>query len=248
MTSSCLSILACVATLLATPLSLSAQLPRSISVRIVFGSPLPDDGVHLIHVRWFDDAMGGTARWQESILASILEGSCEVVLGNSTMLPDTLLRGGRVFLGYNLDGEAERLPRMQLLPVATAQTSAYAEMAARLDPRATGLVTSINEVAGPVSMVGANGVRIARQGSMLIISSMHEPLESGIIQGDGTSSTYRVRPNTALSASSRVTFEVRSPTTILVGSMNIDAASNELVFSVSAPMLSDESIFWSISP
>ena len=215
---------------------------------LVFGSPLPDDGLQLVHLRLYEEAMGGTAIWQESVMATIRDGSCQVVLGGSTPLADTVMRAGRFYLGYHLQGEAERMPRMLVLPVASALTAAYAEVAARLDPRATGLVTSINELAGPVSLIGTGSIRIARQGSTLSVSSTHEPIEKGTIRGDGTSCVYRVRPNTQLSGSPRVTFDVRSPTTILLASMKIDVPTNELVFSVSAPLLAEESIVWSISP
>lgn len=248
MTTSCLSILACIAISFATPSSLTAQLPRSMSVPIVFGSPLPDDGLHTVLVRWYADAAGGLPLWQESLTAMISSGRCDLILGSVTPLPDTLLRSVPTYLGYRLDNEPERMPRMMIVPVASALTAAYAEVAARLDPRASGLVTSINELAGPVSIIGTGGVSIQRQGAALMISSAVVPIESGSIRGDGRSSIYRVRPTTPLQPSQHVTFEVRSPTTHLLGQVRIDDNTNELVFSVSAPLLSDEEIHWSIIP
>ncbi len=248
MTTSSLSTLACIAILLATPPSLTAQLPRSMSVPVVFGSPLPDDGLHTVLVRWYADAAGGLPLWQESLTTQIISGRCDLILGSTTPLPDTLLRSTPTYLGYSLDNEPERLPRTMIVPVASALTAAYAEVAARLDPRASGLVTSINELAGPVSIIGTGGVSIRRQGSALMITSATVAIESGSIRGDGRSSTYRVRPTTTLQSSRNVTFDVHSPTTHLLGQVRIDHDTNELVFSVSAPLLSDEEIHWSIIP
>jgi hypothetical protein len=248
MTTSCLSILAGIAIVLAAPLPLAAQLPRSMSVPIVFGSPLPDDGLHTVLVRWYADASGGLPLWQESLTSQIISGRCDLILGSVTPLPDTLLRSSPTYLGYSIDNEPERLPRVMILPVASALTAAYAEVAARLDPRASGLVTSINELAGPVSIIGTGGVSIQRQGAALMISSSTVAIESGRIRGDGRSSTYRVRPTSTLQSSQHVTFHVHSPTTHLLGQVRIDYNSNELVFSVSAPLLSEEEIYWSIIP
>lgn len=223
-----------------------AQIPRTLSVQLVFGSPLPDDGVHPVHVRWYSDPLDGAVLWQESVIADIRQGQCQVVLGRSSAIPDTLLRNGQIYLGYNLDAESERQPRIAIVPSAMSLSSAYAEMAARLDPRATGLVTSINELAGPVSLIAGNGVQITRNGSTLEISSLPPATESGMIPGDGLTNVYRVRPRIPLRLDQHVTFDVRSPTTILFATVKIDVQANELVFSVSAILLQDEYISWSI--
>lgn len=225
-----------------------AQPHLQVGVTAIFGSPLPDDGVHRIVVRWYDDAFGAAALWEEPVIAEITAGRSELVLGRTVPIADTMLRGGRAFIGLTLEGESERRPRQEIIPLTAALHASYADMAARLDPRATGLVTSINELSGPVSLAGAEGIRIQRNGTTLTISASQSPVERGTVSGDGRSATYRVRPLTALTAGSRITFRSVSPTTTLAVQLEIDPASNELIFTASAPLLKDERIEWSFAP
>lgn len=225
-----------------------AQPLRQVSVTAVFGSPLPDDGPHRITVRWYDDPFLPIPLWQEDVDADIVGGRSELVLGATVPLPDTILRSNRVFIGYSVDGEAERRPRIELYATGMSLHAGYADMAARLDPRATGLVTSLNEVSGPVTLVGGDGITVIRQGTTLVVSPSAIGTEKGRISGDGTATEYRVKPNRKLSTNDRVTFRTISPTTTLLTQLIIDTASNELVFRVSAPLLAEESIDWSIDP
>lgn len=225
-----------------------AQAPLQVGVTAVFGSPLPDDGIHRLVVRWYDDAFSSATLWEETVLAEITAGRCELVLGRTVPITDTMLRGGRAFIGLTLDGESERRPRQEIIPQTAALHASYADMAARLDPRATGFVTSINELSGPVSLMGIDGIRIQRNGTALIISTSVEPAERGTITGDGRSANYRVRPSTTLTSSTRVTCRSVSPTTTIPVQLEIDTATNELVFMAAAPLMTDERIEWSLAP
>lgn len=225
-----------------------AQPLRQVSITAVFGSPLPDDGLHRITVRWYDDPFLPAPLWQEDVDATIIGGRCELVLGATVPLPDTVIRGNRVFIGYSVDGEVERRPRIELYATGMSLHAGYADMAARLDPRATGLVTSLNELSGPVSLIGTDGISVIRQGTTLVVSPSTTNAERGRVSGDGIASEYRVKPARTISANDRVTFRTISPTTTLLTQLIIDTASNELVFRVSAPLLPEESIDWSIEP
>lgn len=225
-----------------------AQPLRQVSIVAVFGSPLPDDGPHRITVRWYNDPFQSTPLWQEDVDADIVGGRCELVLGATVPLPDTVLRGNRVFMGYSVDGEAERRPRLELYATGMSLHAGYADMAARLDPRATGLVTSLNELSGPVSLVGSDGITVVRQGTTLVVSASTTASEKGRISGNGIASEYRVKPGRKLLPNDRVTFRTTSPTTTLLTQLIIDTTSNELVFRVSAPLLQEECIDWTIDP
>lgn len=225
-----------------------AQPLRQVSVTAVFGSPLPDDGPHRISVRWYVDPFLPAPLWQEEIEADIVGGRCELVLGVTVPLPDTILRVNRIFIGYSVDGEAERRPRSELYATGMSLHAGYADMASRLDPRATGLVTSLNELSGPVTLVGVDGISVVRQGTTLVVLPTATSPERGRVSGDGTASEYRVRPARQLSANDRVTFRTLSPTTTLLTQLTIETASNELIFRVSAPLLPEECIEWSIDP
>jgi len=224
------------------------QAPLQVGVTAVFGSPLPDDGVHRLVVRWYNDPFSSTAIWEEQVMTEIIAGRGEIVLGRTVPISDTMLRGGRVFIGLTLDGEGERMPRQEVIPRTAALHASYADMAARLDPRATGLVTSLNELSGPVSLTGTGGIQVQRSGTTLTISSSPAAIERGTVHGDGQSAIYKVRPLTVLTASTRVLFRSVSPTTTIHVQLDIDTVSSELIFMTSAALLRDERIEWSITP
>lgn len=231
-----------------THLTCRAQVPPQVHVTAVFGSPLPNDGLHRLVVRWYDDAFSAAALWEEAVVAEIIAGRTEIVLGRTVPLTDTMLRGGRAFIGLTLESENERKPRQEIIPLTSALHASYADVAARLDPRATGLVTSLNELSGPVSLRGSEGIRVQRDGTTLKISASPQSVERGSIGGDGRSAEYRLRPSTVLTSTSRVTFRSISPTTTLPVQLEIDTASNTLIFMVSAPLLQNERIEWAITP
>lgn len=223
-----------------------AQPPRAATVTVLLASPIPDDGLHSIHVRWYTSPIGGLPIWQESLVAEVNSGHLALHLGTIDPLPDTVVRSSRVFLGISLDGEAERVPREEILPSIHALRSSYADMAARLDPNATGIVTSINELSGPITIVGERGIDIRRVGSRFIVSRARTPSEQGVIHGDGTSFRFRVQTSAAVQHPSNVTFYVTSPSTTLTATVRIESPGNALVFDVSAPLLADEAIIWMI--
>jgi hypothetical protein len=223
-----------------------AQPPRAATVSLLLASPIPDDGPHSIHVRWYTSPIGGRPIWQESLVAEVNSGRLALHLGSIDPLPDTVVRSSRVYLGISIDGEAERVPREEILPFIHALRSNYADMAARLDPNATGIVTSINELSGPITIAGENGVDIRRVGSRFIVSRAQTAREQGVIRGDGTSFRFRIQTSAAVQHPSNVTFYVTSPSTTLTATVRIEAPGNALVFDVSAPLLADEAIIWMI--
>lgn len=223
-----------------------AQPPRSATVSLQLSSPVPDDGLHSILVRWYTSPLGDAAVWQESLVAEVTAGRLVLELGTIDPIPDTVLRSNRVFLGISIDAEAERVPREEIRPSIHTLRSSYADMAARLDPSATGIVTSINELSGPITIAGENGIEIRRVGTRFIVSRSGTPTEQGMIQGDGKSFRFRARTSRRIKHPSNVTFYVTSPSTTLVAAVRIESSGTELVFDVSAPLLADESIIWMI--
>lgn len=228
------------------PTLISAQIAATVEVRLFLGDAQTPDGLHTISVRWYDVPIGGSPLAQEDLTIQLRNGEGTVLLGATSPLPRFAFERGTAFLGIAVDGEQERTPRTTLVPQAFSQASAYAEVAERLSPNATGIVTSINEVAGSVKLIGGDGVRISRNGSILIVERDSAVVERGAITGTGSEYTFRIQPTTTLRSEHDVTFRVSAGTTTIQVGCTIDTTSNTMVFVTSAPLLTTEQILWEI--
>lgn len=228
------------------PTILSAQIAATVEVRLSLGDTQTPDGPHAITVQWYDVPAGGTSLAQEDLTVDLRNGEATVTLGATSPLPLIAFERGSVFLGISVDGSPERFPRTPLAPQAFARASAFAEVAERLSPNVTGIVTSINELAGNVKLVGGNGVKITRNGSILIVEGESAIVERGVITGTGSAFTFNVQPATTLRSEHDVTFRVSAGTTTIQAGCTIDTATNTMVFVTSAPLLNTEQILWEI--
>ncbi|MBK9183489.1 MAG: hypothetical protein IPM83_10290 [Ignavibacteria bacterium] len=228
------------------PTILTAQIAATVEVRLSLGDAQTPDGPHAITVQWYDVPSGGTSLAQEDLTVDLSNGEATLILGTTSPLPLNAFDRGAVFLGISVDGSPERSPRTPLLPQAFARASAFAEVAERLSPNVTGIVTSINEVAGNVKLVGGDGVRITRNGSIIMVERDSAIAEQGVITGTGTEYTFRIQPKTTLRSEHDVTFRVSAGTTTIQAGCTIDTTTNTMVFVTSAPLLNTEQILWEI--
>ena len=228
------------------PSFISAQVAETVTVRLALGDPQTPDGLHAITVHWYDVPTGGSSLSQEDHTIDLRDGECTVVLGTVSPLPLSVMERGVAYLGVRVDGTPERTPRIQLAPQAFARVAAFAEVAERLSPSVTGIVTSINEIAGNVKVHAGNGIRITRSGSVLLVEGDSAVAERGTISGTGSEFIFTVQPNTILRSEHDVTFCVAAGTTTIAVGCTINLNTNTMVFVTSAPLLTTEQIRWEI--
>ncbi len=231
---------------LITAASVTAQVSSTVEVRLALGDAQTPDGPHTLTVRWYAAPVGGSPLAVEMLNVVLLNGACTVVLGNASPLPTSMLQTGNAFLGIEVDGTPERSPRVTLVPQTFSLVAARAEIADALAPEVTGIVTSINEIAGSVKVVGESGIRVVRDGTILRINRTPIIIERGTIEGDGSAFQFRVVPTTVLTSEVDVTFRVNAGTTTISAGISIDAMTNTIVFVTSAPLLSSEKLEWEI--
>lgn len=232
--------------LLITTYHASAQLPPTMEVRLVLGDAMTPDGTHQISVRWYSSPVGGISVAGEDLEVDLVNGSCTVLFGRTSPLPLTLLRSGAAQIGVSVDGGQERSPRTELIPSAFSHLAAIAEVARSLAPEATGLVSSINEMAGAINLVADPGVRITRDGNLLRIGRAEAVVERGTLTGNGRAFLFVVTPLVQVGDAGDVTYRVIAGTTTISASITLDKGSNTLVFVTSATLLPTETLEWEI--
>jgi hypothetical protein len=232
------------------PLACHAQGPAVLRhvTRILQGGT-PVDGQHRITVRWYDVPVGGTPWLQEEHDVRAVVGFVDLRLGASAGIPTGLLELGSVWLGYSIDGAPEESLRDQLLSAPYARMADRALVAERLAPQVTGVVTSINEIAGAVRVVGDSGISVQRQGDVLYLRrAASAPAEHGVVRGDGRTWIFRIRPSTPLTNPTDVTIRVRAATETMIGATvaGFDAATNEVLVATTAILTVDEQLEWRV--
>lgn len=221
-----------------------AQLPERVTVDLrVFNGAEPMNGRHHLTIRWYDVAVGGAWIDVEEFDVDVEQGSAKVQLGSTIPLPHELLSSGNAWLGVSVDGGPELSPRTMLVSVPYAQYSERAFVADRLAEQVTGVVTSLNEIAGAVKVLGEGGIVVRSDGDALVVAS-EQPIESGVMLGNGQH-VYVIKPITKISSACRVTASVVSPTTtITCGVASVDVVTNTIRIITSAALMPDESIHW----
>ncbi|MBU3741863.1 MAG: hypothetical protein FGM24_06205 [Candidatus Kapabacteria bacterium] len=210
---------------------------------------LPIDGAHQVTVRWYDVPVGGTPTLVErhNVVATL--GIVELRLGETVGIDNALLDRGTVWLGYSIDGGAEESVRERLLSAPFARLANRAAIADRLSPQVTGIVTSINEMAGAVRILGDSTIDVQRTGDVLRLG-MTRPAaaESGSIGGDATTWRFAIRIATPLSDVANVTLRVDADTETVIGAaiVDMDTTTNTITVATTAILTPAESLHWSI--
>ena len=148
------------------------QVPRTISYQgALTNNGLSANGEHLITVSLYDSLTGGTLLYQESHEVTVINGTFNIEIGSITPIPATLPFDKPYYLGIAIDGAAELIPRVSLGAAPYALSAGTAQLAEGLVPGAHGLVTSINELAGPLRIIGDSNTSVTQNGNDIIIHS-----------------------------------------------------------------------------
>lgn len=223
-----------------------SQVPQTVAIQIYLeqgGVAL--NGQHELTVRWYDAPVGGIALFSEVLLVNVVDGLSTIQAGSTMPLPDTLLRTGMVWLGFSIDGGAELLPRTVLSSVPYALLAQRAVVAESLAPEVTGVVTSINEVAGNIEMVGSNGISITRSGKAIIVGQSNASWR-GRIDAVAGQHRYRVDIGTAITNKAVIYATVHADTFVGVTVTDVDTTAGTFIIAASAPLQIGEWIEWGI--
>lgn len=241
-------ILFCFVCLLSTGLSSKAQLPTSLTLQIYLEDVgVPVQGWHDLTLTWYPSIVGGSPLHEETFQTLVTDGIATVHVGSKVPLTIALMQQSPLWIGTKIDGGIELTPRMPVLTVPFAMLANRALVAERLAPEVTGVVTSVNEIAGAIELRGSNGITIQRNANELEIASRYT-VESGSIPGVLGQHLYSVTPLTLLFPNSTIIATVTANTSIDVRVDSLDLLSNSILFVTSAPLLDTEFIKWQIQP
>ncbi|MCZ7556271.1 MAG: hypothetical protein M5R41_07710 [Bacteroidia bacterium] len=171
-----------------------AQVPRTISVQGVLvdasNSPLPD-GQHQIRISLYSSANGGSPVYTDMQSTTLKDGLFNLVIGNTTPIPQNLNFDTQYFLGISVDGGPEMTPRTPFTSVPYALHSARAtnaDVADALAPGADGVVGSINGLDGDIVIQGDGGTTVTKNGNTIVITSTGGSANgiAGVQNNDGT--------------------------------------------------------------
>lgn len=222
----------------------SAQL--GLGLALVIDDETVPDGWYSIVLRYYTSATASTSLADETLSARFSGGRCHIVCGLTTLLPETFRSSTSAAIGYSIDGGQERVPRIQVATQQYATRAEHALLADGLSPSFTGFVTSINELAGPVTLVGADGVSIDRQGSTMVIRLQKTSAARGKIHGDNSAYSFTVSPGVALTSRTRVTLALVNSTTQIALTSSINLVTGTITITAAAPLLESEQIEWEV--
>jgi len=182
--------------LLAVTSGLGAQIPRTISYQGILadsqGNLLPD-GVHAITIRFYPTLSGGPPLYTEAHDAvPVVRGLFNLIIGLSTPIPGTLAFDRAYFLGVSIDGGAELEPRTSITASPYAFYAQTAGQASSLAEGATGVVTSLNDLQGRVTLKAGGSALITRSDDTITIYATGGSGASGIQGVQSTSGALTV--------------------------------------------------------
>ena len=165
-----------------------AQVPRTISYQGMLtdasGKPVPDGNKNLT-VSLYADASGGSPLYSETQSVTVTKGIYTMIIGSATPIPPTLSFDNAYFLGVAIEGGTELAPRTAL---TSAPYALHAALADGASSNAVGIVRSLNNLSGALTLQGSGGTTITSNGHTLTISSSGSAGGGiqGIQSGDGT--------------------------------------------------------------
>jgi hypothetical protein len=151
-----------------------AQVPRTISYQglLTDGSGnFIADGNHSLTIKLYESASGGSAVYEESQTTAIVKGLFNVIIGSVTPVPASLAFDKAYYMGVAVDGGAELVPRSAITAAPYAMYASVAGTANSLAPGVTGVVTSLNEKSGAVTLQGGGATTVTSLGNVITISS-----------------------------------------------------------------------------
>jgi hypothetical protein len=154
------------------PAHSQGDVPKQLNYQGVVVEPTGEpviDGTYGITVRMYDVPTGGTPIWAESHQVTTLNGVFDVTLGTQTALDMPFDK--QYWLGFQLDGEQEMMPRTAFVAVPYALYSLRAKVADSLSPDAKGVVRSVNGEDGNITIVGGGATNVTKNGKEITIST-----------------------------------------------------------------------------
>lgn len=233
-------------TLFCLATSCLAQIPQTVTLQVYLsdaGEPL--SGMHTISVRWYQQPAGGGWVFDEDIDAVVVDGLATVIAGSIKPFPSNLLASAPLWLGFSIDGGPELLPRTVLTSVPYAMVAQRALVANALAPEVTGVVTSINEVAGAVELVAGRGMQVQRKGNTLEFETLN-PHRGGRVDAVPGVCRYRVDVGAPLEQTPTVVATVHTDSFVGVWVSDIDLVVGQFTLNTSAPLLQGEWIEWTL--
>jgi hypothetical protein len=151
-----------------------AQVPRTISYQGVLtdaAGNLVADGNHQLKMQLYTVSSGGASIYSETQTVPVVKGLFNAIIGSVTALPGSLAFDRAYFLGVTVDNGTELGPRSALTAVPYALRAERANVAESLSPNATGVVSSLNNQTGALTLQGSGGTTITNNGNAFTISS-----------------------------------------------------------------------------
>lgn len=164
------------------------QIPRQISYQGLLVSPsgIPiGNGKHVLKISLYDSPNAQFDIYNESIETQTNNGLFSLIIGGITPIPGNLDFSKQYWLGVSVDGGSEMVPRTALTSVPYALHAEVADRATHISSDAKGVVTSINEVDGPIRIIGDSLTKVTQVGQVITISSLPDGI-LGIQNIDGT--------------------------------------------------------------
>lgn len=156
----------------ATLSPVNAQVPRMFSYQGVIldasGNFIPN-GTHNILIKLYDALNATTPIYTENQTGILFaKGIFNLMVGSKTAIPSSVTFDKGYFLGVAVDGGSEMNPRTAVSP---APYALYASLAGGLLPGAKGVVSSVNNQDGAITLQAGTGAVITNSGSTITISS-----------------------------------------------------------------------------
>lgn len=157
------------ALILSTASGVIAQQTISYQGFVTDAAAKPLTGSHTMTISLYDVVSGGTPLYTEIETATVNNGIFTVSIGTQNPLRPTLDFNKQYYLGVNVDGGAELAPRTALAFAPYAMKANVADTARYFS--SSGIVTSVNNQSGAVTLQGGGGTTINTNGSTITISS-----------------------------------------------------------------------------
>lgn len=151
------------------------QVPRQISYQglvVGAGGQHISDGSHDFEFKIYDSPTGSVPLYAETqVNVQTNAGIFNVILGTVAPFPALLNFDRQYWLGIAIDGTPEIQPRTALTSAPYALNAGTAEVAKGIAPDASGVVTSLNEIDGPVRIINQDSsISIAQSGNVITLS------------------------------------------------------------------------------
>ncbi len=225
---------------------LASQIPTEISVQMYLEEGgLPVNGQRQLDVAWYVSPVGGVPLHEETFTTDVVGGVATLLLGSTTPLPQNMLLQGPFWLGIRIDGGVELQPRTALASVPYAMLADRARIAQALAPEVTGVVTSLNEIAGPVQVVNGEGLRLDRRGQTITLSAS-TVIETGVLDEVAGQYRFTVVPLTLLRPDMLVQAVVHAPSMITARVVDVDYLNNTITIETAAPLAAGEYVVWTV--